>query len=91
MSTDVTAAPPVASPSAQWATWAAHNAVPSPTITPGGDDTPPATPTRAYRQYQVTQTVRGTAGWTAPPVATTAFVTLTRTTAGWRITEVIQR
>jgi hypothetical protein len=90
MSTDVLDAPPVAAPGAQWNSWSAHAAVLTPTITPGTDDTPPATPTTLYRQYEITQTVRGAGGWTTSPLRTTVFVTLVHTPSGWRIAEVDQ-
>jgi hypothetical protein len=90
MSTDVIAAPPAASPGAQWDQWAGHHAVLIPTITRGGDDTPPTTTQRAYRQYLITQTVTGADGWTAPPQRITAFVTLAHSSTGWRIAQVDQ-
>ncbi len=90
MSTDVLAAPPVAAPGAQWDSWAAHTAVLTPTITPGTDDTPAATPSTIYRQYEITQTVHSTDGWTTAAHLSTVFVTLGHTPWGWRIAEVTQ-
>lgn len=90
MSTDVIAAPPVASPGAQWDQWAAHQAMLTPTIARGGDDAPPSSAQHAYRQYLITQTVTGADGWRDPPRRTTVFVTLTHTSTGWRIAQVDQ-
>lgn len=90
MSTDVLGAPPVAAPGAQWDLWASHRAMLTPRVTPGNDPTPPDTPTTAYRQYQVTQTVRGADGWVGPDQVTTVFVTLVRTPDGWRISDLIR-
>lgn len=90
MSTDVLAAPPVASAGAKWDLWMRHRAVLTSQVTPGNDPTPPDTANRVYRQYQVTQTVRGENGWSAPDETTTVFVTLVRTPEGWRISELVR-
>lgn len=88
MSTDVLNAPPVAQPGAQWDQWARHAAVLTAAVTAGADDHPPDTPDRVYRQYAITQTIRGADGWSAPAQQLTVFVTLERTPSGWRIATV---
>jgi hypothetical protein len=90
MSSAVITSPPVASPGAQWNTWAAHHATLTPAITPGSDDRPPDTADQAYRQFEITQAVHSPDGWSAPPQHATAFVTLVHTAAGWKITDVRQ-
>ncbi|MEU1121954.1 MULTISPECIES: hypothetical protein [unclassified Streptomyces] len=78
-------------PGAAWSEWAKHRAYTVPklrAIREAGQ--PEDTPTEAYRQWIVTLTPTGRDKWKGKPEVSTAFVYLTRTTAGdpWRLAAV---
>ncbi|GAA4788374.1 hypothetical protein [Streptomyces ziwulingensis] len=84
--------PPVAG--AEWQTWADHQARTTvvPESTPDAAQ-PPDTDTEAWRQWIVTATPSGRAGWSGEPVVVAVYVRLTRTAADkpWRVADVTVR
>lgn len=88
---ELKAAQPHAAPGAQWQEWTDHHSYTIATITESNDAGRPAdTPTTAYRQYTVSATAHGDAGYTDTEQVGTAFVELTRDAAGdpWRVATV---
>lgn len=82
------AAAPQGSPGAQWITWTEHHATTTVALALAPDaGAPPDTATAAYRQFAVTVTPHGQAGWTGTPDTYACFVTLTRTSPSspWQV------
>ncbi|MFD0315645.1 hypothetical protein [Streptomyces flavalbus] len=78
-------------PGAQWREWAGHRAVTEVTLERAADAAiPPDSDTEAWRQWTVTASPRGRAGWTGDPSTVVAYVRLTRAAAGtgWRVADV---
>ncbi|WP_335983171.1 hypothetical protein [Streptomyces sp. CA2R106] len=90
-SAELKGAPPHAAPGARWQQWTDHHAYTTATVTAADDAGRPAdTPTAAYRQYTVSAVAHGDDGYTNTQQVGTAFVELTRATAGdvWRVAAV---
>lgn len=86
----IKAHPPVAAPGAWWNECAAHHAYTTVTATPERQDQPSDTAISAVRQFGLTITPHGTAGWTGPVQTDTVFIQLTRTEQGapWAVSAV---
>jgi hypothetical protein len=83
--------PQVSTPTAEWNTWAAHQAVTS--VTPRlADDMgkPPDTATEAFHAFALDIRPEGRDGWVGRLRTVAVFVTLARATPGqaWRVTSV---
>ncbi|NEC96840.1 hypothetical protein G3I57_16195 [Streptomyces albidoflavus] len=81
-------AAPRSAPGATWTTWADHQAVVRPRLTPADEAGKPADTDRlAYRQWIVTLTPRGADDWKGPEEDLLVAATLTRTSpaAPWRL------
>lgn len=82
---------PSPAPDAQWSTWTRHHAYTTVELQPDAEPHPPDTPDTAARALELTVTPYGRDGWRGEPEQTEVFVTLTRTSAGWSVSQLLPR